>query len=142
MRKPVSGTAVLPFIHCCTIQGESYLVFAEDIALGNAVEQGVSNLPGSSSHQHSDRFTLQGNDTASPTAPHFGLTPGKNQVTAAITLELFNLDERQIRPSSWDHISGSARTISDFSACFLQEQTTIAKRSLRIAPGKLVKCQE
>lgn len=78
MRKLVSGTAVLTVIYSCAIQWESYLVFAEDIALGNAVEEGVSNLPSSSSHQHSDRFTLQGNDTASPTAPHLSLTPVKN----------------------------------------------------------------
>lgn len=84
MRKPVSGTAVLTFIRPYAIQWylvnsiQSYLVFAEDIALGNAVEEGVSNLPSCSSHQHSDRFTLQGNDTALPTAPHLSLTPAKN----------------------------------------------------------------
>lgn len=52
----------------------SYLFFAEDIALGNAVEQRVCNLPGSAGHQHSDRFTLQENDRDLPTATQGRLT--------------------------------------------------------------------
>lgn len=36
-----------------------YLIFAKHISLGNAEQQGIGNLPSSTSHQNSDRFSLQ-----------------------------------------------------------------------------------
>lgn len=36
-----------------------YLIFAKDISLGNAEQQGIGNLPSSASHQNSNRLRLQ-----------------------------------------------------------------------------------
>jgi len=52
----------LPCSFLCSTKGNSvntHLLFAKDISLGDAVEKGVSNLPGSSGHQDSDGFTLE-----------------------------------------------------------------------------------
>lgn len=37
----------------------SYLIFAKDISLGNAEQQGIGNLPSSAGHQNSNRLRLQ-----------------------------------------------------------------------------------
>lgn len=36
-----------------------YLIFAKDISLGNAEQQGIGNLPSSAGHQNSNRLRLQ-----------------------------------------------------------------------------------
>lgn len=43
------------------VQARSYLVLAEHISLGDAVQQGVGNLAGSAGHHNTDWFSLEGN---------------------------------------------------------------------------------
>lgn len=43
------------------VQARSYLVLAEHISLGDAVQQGVGNLASSTGHNNTDWFSLEGN---------------------------------------------------------------------------------
>lgn len=48
------------FLHVCNCaKAPLYLIFAKYISLGNAEQQGIGNLPSSTSHQNSDRLSLQ-----------------------------------------------------------------------------------
>lgn len=47
-------------LHVCNwAKAPLYLIFAKYISLGNAEQQGIGNLPSSTSHQNSDRLSLQ-----------------------------------------------------------------------------------
>lgn len=48
------------FLHVCNwAKAPLYLIFAKYISLGNAEQQGIGNLPSSTSDQNSDRLSLQ-----------------------------------------------------------------------------------
>lgn len=48
------------FLHVCNwAKAPLYLIFAKYISLGNAEQQGIGNLTSSTSHQNSDRLSLQ-----------------------------------------------------------------------------------
>lgn len=48
------------FSHVCNwAKSPLYLILAKYISLGNAEQQGIGNLPSSTSHQNSDRLSLQ-----------------------------------------------------------------------------------
>lgn len=51
-----------------------YLIFAKDISLGNAEQQGIGNLPSSASHQNSNRLRLQRHKAVSTLNNDFGTT--------------------------------------------------------------------
>lgn len=46
-----------------------YLIFAKDITLGNAEQQGIGNLASSAGHQNSDRLRLQDTSTGQQLEP-------------------------------------------------------------------------
>lgn len=52
---------------CVSCEGNKallYLLFAKDISLGDAEQQGIGNLPGSTGHQDSDGLKLRGTSRA------------------------------------------------------------------------------
>lgn len=51
--------AGIRFLHVCKWAKAPYLIFAKHISLGNAEQKRIGNLPSSTSHQNSDRLSLQ-----------------------------------------------------------------------------------
>lgn len=82
-------------MHSFTLYLFIYLILAEHISFGDAVEQRVGDLTGSARHQHTDRFGLRlgRGTTQQSTTKHSNLLPlGPEKLQVVQQLKLSQLD--------------------------------------------------